>query len=71
MEFKKDFDLNLFLESSAKDGKNVEHIFVEAAKLLYNDYIKFKKGNPLIGRNKSTDNKLKKHSNKKKKSNCC
>ena len=66
-----DYNLDLFVESSAKDGKNTEYIFVEAAKLLYNDYIKYKIGNPLIGRVKST-NKLKKeeHEEKEKKK-CC
>ena len=41
------------MESSAKSGLNTEYIFVEAAKLLYNDYIKYKIGNPLIGRGKT------------------
>ena len=45
-----DYDLDLFMESSAKDGRNTEYIFVQAAKLLYNDYIKYKIGNPLIGK---------------------
>ena len=66
-----DYNLDLFVESSARDGKNTEYIFVEAAKLLYNDYVKYKIGNPLIGKTKST-NKLKKNENNKKdKKKCC
>ena len=67
-----DYNLDLFVESSARDGKNTEYIFVEAAKLLYNDYVKYKIGNPLIGKTKSTNNKLKKNENNKKdKKKCC
>ena len=63
-----EYNLDLFVESSARDGQNTEYIFVEAAKLLYNDYIKDKIGNPLIGKNKN--NKLKKQEKNKKKK-CC
>ncbi len=63
-----EYNLDLFVESSARDGQNTEYIFVEAAKLLYNDYIKYKIGNPLIGKNKN--NKLKKQEKNKKKK-CC
>lgn len=36
-----EFNLNMFMESSAKTGFNAQKIFIEAAKLLYEDYIKF------------------------------
>ena len=49
-----DYNLDLFLETSAKSGINTELLFAKAAKLLYNDYVKYKIGNPLIGRGKST-----------------
>ena len=66
-----DYNLDLFVESSARDGKNTEYIFVEAAKLLYNDYVKYKIGNPLIGKIKP-NNKLKKDDNTRKvKKKCC
>ena len=66
-----DYNLDLFVESSARDGKNTEYIFVEAAKLLYNDYVKYKIGNPLIGKIRP-NNKLKKDDNKRKvKKKCC
>ena len=34
---------NLFLESSAKTGFNAQKIFIEAAKILYKDYLKYQK----------------------------
>ena len=37
----KDYDLDYFLEASAKSGFNSREIFIEAAKLLYNNYNKF------------------------------
>ena len=63
-----DYNLDLFAECSAKDGKNIEYIFVEAAKILYNDYIKYKIGNPSIGRSRSSKKLNKDKINKKK---CC
>ena len=42
-QYKNYFDLDLFMEASAKTGKNTIESFVEAAKLLYNDYEKYKK----------------------------
>ena len=71
-----DYNLDLFIESSAKNGHNTEFIFAQAAKLLYTDYNKYKIGNPLLGRLKDNkiNNRLKKENvkqniqNKKK---CC
>jgi len=42
-KFKEDFELDLFKETSAKTGFNTEELFVQAAKLLYNDYSKYEK----------------------------
>jgi len=42
-QFKNEYDLDFFMEASLKTGKNCTEIFVEAAKLLYNDYEKSKK----------------------------
>ena len=42
-QLQKDFDLDLFMETSAKSGLNTEELFIEAAKLLYRDYNKYKK----------------------------
>ena len=37
IEFKNDYDLNLFMETSAKTGFNAKELFAEAAMLLFND----------------------------------
>ena len=42
-KFKNDYDLDLFMEVSVKTGYNITEIFVEAAKLLYNNYEKYKR----------------------------
>ena len=42
MKYKDDFEFDLFMETSAKTGYNTEELFVEAAKLLYEDYVGFK-----------------------------
>ena len=39
MRYKEDFEFDLFLETSAKTGYNTQELFVEAAKLLYKEYI--------------------------------
>ena len=65
-----DYNLDLFLETSAKSGFNTELLFVKASKLLYNDYVKYKIRNPLIGRGKNTKTLIKNEKKPKKKS-CC
>ena len=65
-----DYNLDLFLETSAKSGINTELLFAKAAKLLYNDYVKYKIGNPLIGRGKGKKIKNDEKKNKEKKT-CC
>ena len=66
-----DYGLDLFVESSAKDGQNTEYIFAQAAKLLYEDYVKYKIGNPLIGKSKTNEKIKKQDINKKQKKKCC
>ena len=36
-DIKKEFNLNLFEETSVKDEKKAENVFLEATNLLYND----------------------------------
>lgn len=43
--FAKNCGFNLFMESSAKTGFNAQNIFVEAAKILYKEYIRYNKAN--------------------------
>ena len=35
----KDYDIELFMETSAKNGDNVEKLFCDAAKLIYEQYL--------------------------------
>ena len=42
LKFKEDFELDLFMETSAKTGFNTQELFVQAAKVLYDDYMKYK-----------------------------
>ncbi len=42
-KFKNDYELNLFMETSALTGFNAKEIFIEAAKLLYEEFKQFRK----------------------------
>ena len=44
-KYKEEQHLDLFLETSAKTGHNARNVLVEAAKLLYKDYLKFDENN--------------------------
>ena len=64
--------LDLFLETSAKTGHNARNVLVEAAKILYKDYLKFNENNKNLGDNediKKGKALIKKH--KKEKKGCC
>ena len=41
-QFKDDNSINYFSEASAKSGLNAQEVFIEAAKLLYNEHLKYK-----------------------------
>ena len=43
LKYKEEFELDLFMETSAKTGFNTQELFVEAAKVLYDDYMKYKR----------------------------
>ena len=43
LKYKDDFEFDLFLETSAKTGYNTQELFIEAAKLLYKEYITLNK----------------------------
>ena len=67
-QFKNDFELDLFMETSAKTGFNTQELFVEAAKILYDDYMKYKK------KQKKPNEKVKLEKNvikQEKKGGCC
>ena len=40
-KLKEDYDIDYFIEASAKTGFNVQEIFVKAAKLLFEEYISY------------------------------
>lgn len=42
MEYKETYNIDMYMETSAKTGVNSHEFFVEAAKILYNDFNKFK-----------------------------
>ena len=73
-KYKEDQNLDLFMETSAKTGYNAKNVLIEAAKILYKDYLNFeqKGGNNTDNKN---DNKLMKqqliNKDKKTKKGCC
>ena len=73
--FKNDFDLYLFKETSAKTGLNAREIFTEAALLLFKDYSKYKTmKSPKPGAILKIEDKDKikiNNNDKKKKKKCC
>ena len=76
--FYKQNNLNLFLESSAKTGFNTQKIFIKAAEILYEDYIKYQDDNSSndMGSTNDNNNINKKrldnyNNNNKKKKVCC
>ena len=46
LKFKNDQGLDLFMETSAKTGHNARNVLIEAAKMLYQDYLKYMESNP-------------------------
>ena len=65
-----DLELDYFIESSAKTGLNTDKIFVQAAKILYKEYLFLNnKENAIkIIENRKLDND---YNNKKKTKTCC
>ena len=55
-KYKEDQNLDLFMETSAKTGYNAKNVLIEAAKILYKDYLNLEK--------KSGENKDNKNDNK-------
>ena len=80
--FAKNNKLNLFIEASAKTGFNSKKVFIKAAKMLYDEHLKYKDvenkaetdGGDTANSNNNNDNmKLQEKNNKKKKDKggCC
>ena len=72
-KYKEDQHLDLFMETSAKTGHNARNVLVEAAKILYKDYLKFDENNKENGGGEALGKKgqglIKKE--KKEKKGCC
>ena len=72
-KYKEDQHLDLFMETSAKTGHNARNVLVEAAKILYKDFLKFDENNKDNGADKVLGKKgqglIKKE--KKEKKVCC
>ena len=73
-KYKEDQNLDLFMETSAKTGYNAKNVLIEAAKILYKDYLNFEQKGGNNNDNKN-DNKLMKqqliNKDKKAKKGCC
>jgi len=74
-KYKVDYDLDYFLETSAKTGMNAQEIFIQAAQALYKDYIEYRKDKKKTEDNNNKNNtktKLNENNDKKdSKNGCC
>jgi GTPase SAR1 family protein len=72
-KYSNDNKLNLFCETSAKTGFNAQKIFIEASKLLYEDYLKYKDNDDKRNDNYNLEwnNKNSQDKNNKKRKKCC
>ena len=64
-QLQKEFDLDIFMETSAKSGFNTTELFIEAAKLLYREHSAYNKKSKKGGEN------LNKVNEEQKKRGCC
>ena len=75
--YSKEYKFTSFFETSAKTGLNAQKVFINAALVLYEDYLKYienEANNPKIKKNINNNNKnkiLTKRNKKVKKSGCC
>ena len=71
-KYKEDYDLDFFIETSAKTGMNAQEIFIQAAKVLYQDYELYKNEKKNKDTKETINNELLKDKNETKKTkNCC
>ena len=40
-KLKESYNLNLFMETSAKNGENIENLFINVSKVLYTNFFKY------------------------------
>ena len=70
-KYKLDQHLDLFMETSAKTGQNARNVLVEAAKILYNDYLKFDEKGVDTSNPQKPGVELIQKNTKKEKGKCC
>ena len=74
-EYSNQNNFSLFMESSAKTGFNAQKIFIEAARILYNNYLKYKDknadNNSVFKTMKNNDNNQLIGNTQKKSTGCC
>ena len=71
-KIKEDYDLDFFIETSAKTGFNTQELFVKAAKVLYEDYNEYQRKETQMEKNENNDIKsLEDKMIRKKRSKCC
>ena len=71
-KIKEDYDLDFFIETSAKTGFNTQELFVKAAKVLYEDYNEYQRKETQMEKNENNDIKsLEDKIKRKKRSKCC
>ena len=68
-KYKEDFDLDFFIETSAKTGMNAQEIFIQAAKVLFKDYNFYQ--NEKKNKNKSDNKKILEQNEQKNQRKCC
>ncbi len=52
----KEYDIDYYIETSAKTGENVEKLFVEASKILYKEYMEITKNQKKKNKKEQTIN---------------
>ena len=73
-KYKMEHNLDLFMETSAKTGYNAKNVLVEAAKVLYKDYLNFEEKNGKPEENKDNKKILKEkliNKDQKSRKKCC
>ena len=69
-KFVEQYELDFFMESSAKTGLNVQEIFIQAAKVLYKDFLSYSKDKKKK-KDKDTNTKLLNNDSEQTKKGCC
>ena len=69
--FSEQYELDYFMESSAKSGMNVQEIFIHAAKILYKDFLEYNLNKKKSKEKEKEKSKKLEEKNSSKKKGCC